>query len=63
MTKAEALSHFKTVAALAEAAGCTPGAVSQWAAIPWDRQMRLETVTKKKLRADPNPRLSDKVSA
>ena len=57
MTKQQAISHFKGVALLSRALGVTSSAVSQWRGIPWDRQMQLQTITRGKLKADPNPHL------
>lgn len=53
MTKSDAINHFGSAAALAEALGIKPAAVSQWRDdhVPIRRQYELERLTGGKLRA------------
>lgn len=55
MKTIEAIQHFKTQKALAEALHrCSQAAVSQWDAYPPDlRQLEIENITGGELRAEP----------
>lgn len=56
MTKNQALRHFGSQAALAEALGIRAQSIQQWGdRPPWVRQQQLEEVTGGKLKADPAP--------
>jgi DNA-binding transcriptional regulator YdaS (Cro superfamily) len=52
MKKQDAISHFGSVSALAEALGVSAGAVSQWEEIPAGRQFQLQVLTAGRLIAD-----------
>ena len=53
MTKDEAIAHFGSQAALADALGIKPPSVAEWDAVPDLRQLQLEILTRGKLKADP----------
>lgn len=55
MTKSEAIAHYGgNVSALARALGIDQSSVYSWGVYPPDpRQLQLERLTKKKLRAEP----------
>lgn len=54
MRKEEAVKHFGTAAALAEALGITPASVSEWGdIIPEGRAYQLQVITAGSLRVDP----------
>ena len=52
MTKDEALAHYGTQRKLAAALGVSQASVSTWKRIPAIHQVRLEILTRKKLKAD-----------
>jgi hypothetical protein len=56
MTLEEAIKHFGSQAALAEAIGKTSAAISMWKArggvIPIDRQYQIQVASKGRLKAD-----------
>ena len=59
MTPADALGHFRTQRALAEALGLAQSSVAEWCTagkIPLIRQQQLELLTKGELKADPLPK-------
>jgi DNA-binding transcriptional regulator YdaS (Cro superfamily) len=54
MTKAEAIAHFGTATALADALGLSKVAVSQWGDYPPRlRQLEIQELTKGALQAEP----------
>ena len=51
MRTQEAIDHFKTSKALADALGVKPSAISQWGEVPpLPRQYQIQVLTKNKLR-------------
>ena len=51
MYKADVVGHFEKVKHIAEVLGITPGSISQWGkVIPEKQAMRLERITKGKLK-------------
>lgn len=54
MTKAEAVTHFKTQQGVADALGIAQSTVAEWGIYPPPlRQLQLQQVTKGKLKAEP----------
>lgn len=54
MRTAEVLAHFRTQKAVAQALGIRQPSVAAWGEFPPDnRQLQIERVTRKKLRAEP----------
>lgn len=54
MRTQQAIQHFKTAKALADRLSLTQSAISQWGEYPPPaRQLQIEKVTRKKLRAEP----------
>lgn len=54
MTRSDALKHYRTQTALAEALGIGQSSVAEWGEeIPALRQIQLERITLGALRADP----------
>jgi hypothetical protein len=61
MTKEQAVAHFGTQAELARALGIDRASVCLWTEIPPLRQLQIEHITKRALRADvgiANPRMA-----
>lgn len=57
MKKKDAIDHFGSVAALAEALGITPEAIYQWGDdVPESREYQLHFITDGKLKAGPRAR-------
>lgn len=55
MTKEQAIKHFGTQQALADALGVRSPTISGWRnGIPHIHQLRLERMTRRKLKADPS---------
>ena len=63
MNKSQAIEHFGSVSALAQALGVTYEAVRQWDDVPELRQYQLEHLTGGSLTADRLPTLSKKLRA
>jgi len=61
MNKAQAIEHFGSVSALANALGVTYEAVRQWGEVPELRQYQLEHLTSGSLKADRRPTLNANV--
>lgn len=55
MTKSQAVQHFGSVSALAQALGVTYEAVRQWDEVPELRQYQLQHMTGGQLMADHRP--------
>lgn len=55
MTYDDLIQHFKTQRAVAETLGLTQPSISDWKerGVPHLRQIQIETITRGKLRADP----------
>lgn len=54
MTKEQAIKYFGSQVALAEALGIGQSSVSEWETYPPEiRQIQLQTITRGKLRAEP----------
>lgn len=68
MKRSDALKHFKTQAALAEALGIGQSSVAEWGEdIPALRQIQIERITVGALKADPecwpqSPRAEQRVA-
>jgi transcriptional repressor of cell division inhibition gene dicB len=55
MKTQDAIDHFGSATALANAVGATIGAVSQWGDFPpGGRQMQIQHLTRGKLKAEPD---------
>jgi hypothetical protein len=64
MTTEQALKHFKTQQALADALGIKQSSVAEWGEYPPPlRQVQLEMLTSKKLRAEPGVMPAKEASA
>lgn len=61
MNKEQAIAHFGSPTELARALGIDPAAVSQWGeTVPILRQLQIEELTKKALKASPQWRKSSR---